>query len=118
LRGTAAASTTAIVTPAPTLAAVVAPASAAPAPAGPQAHSGWMIQVGAFPALEEAKQRLSSVQSRAARFLGSADAFTEPLSKGETTWYRARFAGLDKEQAEAACNYLKHNDVDCMTIKN
>jgi hypothetical protein len=81
-------------------------------------HSGWMIQVGAFPALEEAKQRLSSVQSRAARFLGSADAFTEPLSKGETTWYRARFAGLDKEQAEAACNYLKHNDVDCMTIKN
>jgi D-alanyl-D-alanine carboxypeptidase len=40
------------------------------------------------------------------------------VSKGETTWYRARFAGLAKEQAEAACNYLKHNDVDCMTIKN
>ncbi len=40
------------------------------------------------------------------------------MSKGETTLYRARFAGLGKEQAEAACNYLKHNEVDCMTIKN
>jgi D-alanyl-D-alanine carboxypeptidase len=77
-----------------------------------------MIQVGAFPAVDQAKQRLSAVQSRAARFLASADAFTEPVSKGDTTWYRARFAGLGKEQAEAACNYLKRNDVDCMTIRN
>jgi D-alanyl-D-alanine carboxypeptidase len=77
-----------------------------------------MIQVGAFPAEGEAKQRLSSVQSRASRYLASADAFTESVSKGETVLYRARFAGLGKEQAEAACNYLKHNDVDCMTIKN
>ena len=83
-----------------------------------QAHTGWIIQVGAFPAEDEAKQRLSTVQSRATRFLASADPFTEAVSKGETTLYRARFAGLDKEQAEAACNYLKHNEVDCMTIKN
>jgi D-alanyl-D-alanine carboxypeptidase len=99
------------------------PASAAePAPpaATPQApvHTGWMIQVGAFPAEGEAKQRLSSVQSKASHFLASADAFTESVSKGESVIYRARFAGLGKEQAEAACNYLKHNDVDCMTIKN
>ena len=40
------------------------------------------------------------------------------MSKGDSILYRARFAGLGKEQAEAACNYLKHNDVDCMTIKN
>jgi D-alanyl-D-alanine carboxypeptidase len=83
-----------------------------------QTHAGWIIQVGAFPAEGEAKQRLSSVQSRASKFLASADAFTETVSKGESVWYRARFAGLGKEQAEAACNYLKHNDVDCMTIKN
>jgi D-alanyl-D-alanine carboxypeptidase len=92
------------------------PAQAAPASA--PAHSGWMIQVGAFPAPDEAKQRLASVQSRAARFLASADPFTETISKGEATWYRARFAGLGKAQAEAACNYLKHNDIACMTIKN
>ena len=93
------------------------PRNAAPAPA-PQAHAGWMIQVGAFPAEGEAKQRLTSVQTRASRFLASADPFTEPVNKGDSVLYRARFAGLAKEQAEAACNYLKHNDVDCMTIKN
>jgi D-alanyl-D-alanine carboxypeptidase len=106
--------------PAPS-AAPPATHSAAPAaapPAAPQPHAGWIIQVGAFPAEDEAKQRLSSVQTRASKFLASADAFTESVSKGESTWYRARFAGLAKEQAEAACNYLKHNDVVCMTIKN
>jgi D-alanyl-D-alanine carboxypeptidase len=110
---------------APSAAAPTASAPATPAPthsaaaaAPPQAHSGWIIQVGAFPAEGEAKQRLSSVQSKASRYLASADAFTESVSKGESILYRARFAGLGKEQAEAACNYLKHNDVDCMTIKN
>jgi D-alanyl-D-alanine carboxypeptidase len=101
--------------------AVPAPAAEpAPPAAAPQAavRTGWMIQVGAFPAEGEAKQRLSAVQSKASHFLASADAFTESVSKGESVIYRARFAGLGKEQAEAACNYLKHNDVDCMTIKN
>jgi D-alanyl-D-alanine carboxypeptidase len=109
--------------PAPTAAAaapapVTPAASRTPAAPPPPVHTGWIIQVGAFPAEGEAKQRLSSVQSKASRFLASADAFTETVSKGESTLYRARFAGLGKEQAEAACNYLKHNDVDCMTIKN
>jgi D-alanyl-D-alanine carboxypeptidase len=107
-------------TPAPSASAPAAPASnhgtAAAAPQ--QVHTGWIIQVGAFPAEDEAKQRLSAVQSKAAHFLASADAFTESVSKGESVLYRARFAGLGKEQAEAACSYLKHNDVDCMTIKN
>lgn len=102
---------------APTATPVAAPATHNSAPAAP-IHTGWIIQVGAFPAEGEARQRLSTVQSKASHFLASADAFTETVSKGESTLYRARFAGLGKEQAEAACNYLKHNDVDCMTIKN
>jgi D-alanyl-D-alanine carboxypeptidase len=68
--------------------------------------------------VDQARQRLNMVQSQASRYLASADAFTEPFAKGDTTWYRARFGGLGKEQAEAACNYLKRNDVDCMTIRN
>jgi D-alanyl-D-alanine carboxypeptidase len=105
--------------PSPAPVAPVATRSSAPAAAPQtQAHAGWIIQVGAFPAEGEAKQRLSAVQSKASKFLASADPFTETVSKGEATLYRARFAGLGKDQAEAACNYLKHNDVDCMTIKN
>ena len=99
----------------------VAAAEPAPAPAPaakPQHRSGWMIQVGAYPGEQAAKQRLTTVQSKAAKMLTRAEAFTETVEKGGTTYYRARFAGLDKDSAEAACKYLKRNDVECVTIKN
>ena len=91
--------------------------SAAPA-TKPQHRPGWIIQVGAYPAEEAAKQRLSTVQSKASKMLTGAEAFTETIDKGGTTYYRARFAGLDKDKAEAACKYLKKNDLECVTIKN
>jgi D-alanyl-D-alanine carboxypeptidase len=93
------------------------PAAAAPT-AKPQHKPGWMIQVGAYPAEQAAKQRLSTVQTKASKILTGAEAFTETIDKGGTTYYRARFAGLDKDKAEAACKYLKKNDVECVTIKN
>jgi D-alanyl-D-alanine carboxypeptidase len=93
-------------------------AKAATPTAKPQHRPGWMIQVGAYPAEQAAKQRLSAVQSKAAKMLTGAEAFTETIDKGGTTYYRARFAGLDKDAAEAACKYLKKNDVECVTIKN
>ncbi len=98
-------------------AAVVALPASSPA-SKPQVRSGWMIQVGAFPAEEAAKQQLSSVQSKASKMLTGSDAFTESVERSGTTYYRARFAGLDKDKAEAACKYLKRNDVDCVAIKN
>ena len=108
--------------PAPAAAAPAAAPSpvSAPTPARPQqqVRSGWMIQVGAYQAEQEAKQRLTAVQNKAAKVLGGADPFTETVDKGGTTYYRARFAGLDKDKAEAACKYLKRNDVECVAIKN
>jgi D-alanyl-D-alanine carboxypeptidase len=92
-------------------------AAVAPAPK-PQTRSGWIIQVGAYHAEEEAKQRLSSVRSKASKMLTGADPFTETFDKGGTTYYRARFVGLDKDKAEAACKYLKKNDVECVAMKN
>jgi D-alanyl-D-alanine carboxypeptidase len=83
-----------------------------------QTHSGWIIQVGAFGAEEEAKQRLSAAQSKAKSLLSRADPFTEVVTKGDKTFYRARFAGLEKEQAEAACKYLKRNDIACLAVRN
>jgi D-alanyl-D-alanine carboxypeptidase len=102
------------------LVARATPPAAEPAAAGSKqpARSGWVIQVGAYPDEDTAKQRLSSVKSKASKLLSAADPFTEPTVKGGTTYYRARFAGLDKDQAENACKYLKRNDVDCMAIKN
>jgi len=86
-------------------------------PAKPR--SGWMIQVGAFPEESEAKQRLNAAQGKAKDQLGRADPFTErTVAKGDKALYRARFAGLEKDQAESACKHLKHNQIPCMLVKN
>jgi D-alanyl-D-alanine carboxypeptidase len=111
----------AIPAPRPAAAPAMPPAPAAKtaaAAAKPQHRPGWMIQVGAYPAEQAAKERLSAVQSKASKILTGAEAFTETVDKGGTTLYRARFAGLDKDTAEAACKYLKKNDVECVPIKN
>ena len=77
-----------------------------------------MIQVGAYPVEEEAKQRLSVVQSKASRILRDADPFTESVEKDGTTYYRARFAGLDKDEAEAACKSLKRSGFNCFATRS
>ena len=81
-------------------------------------HSGWMIQVGAFDDEKDARQRLDSVKDKVKTLLGRADPFTEKVDHGKKTFYRARFAGLEKDQAEAACKHLKHTDIPCMLLRN
>jgi D-alanyl-D-alanine carboxypeptidase len=84
----------------------------------PNLRSGWVIQVGAYPGEDEAKSRLKTVQGVARSILASAEPFTERVVKRDATLYRARFAGLDRDEAEAACKYLKRNDIACLAIKN
>jgi D-alanyl-D-alanine carboxypeptidase len=86
----------------------------------PPAHarSGWMIQIGAFDGEDEAKQHLSAAQLKAPSMLAAADPFTERVQKGDKALYRARFAGLDRAMAEAACKQLKRSDIECMAVKN
>jgi D-alanyl-D-alanine carboxypeptidase len=50
--------------------------------------------------------------------LAAADPFTERVQKGDKSLYRARFAGFDKATADATCRQLKHDDFECMTVKN
>jgi D-alanyl-D-alanine carboxypeptidase len=80
------------------------------------ARDGWVIQVGALQSVSEAQERLGSAKSSAASILKRADPFTEKVMKGDKTLYRARFAGLDKSQAEAACRALKHSDIPCILV--
>jgi D-alanyl-D-alanine carboxypeptidase len=102
------------------LAKVAALANDTPAPAEPvtKQRSGWLIQVGALPDETEARQRLEAARSKAKALLGKADPFTERTEKGDKVLYRARFAGLEKNQAEAACKHLKRSDIPCMLLKN
>ena len=40
------------------------------------------------------------------------------VAKGDKKLYRARFAGLDRDQAEAVCRTLKRSEISCITVKN
>ncbi len=83
----------------------------------PVARHGWVVQVGAYEDESEARQHLSSAQAKATRLLGRAEAYTERTIRGAKTYFRARFAGLDRGQAEAACRALKRSDMTCVAIK-
>jgi len=106
---------------APTKIASVAPntpvPTAMPEPTA-KPRSGWIIQIGALPDEKDAWQRLELAQTKAKDLLGKADPFTERIEKGEKVLFRARFAGLEKNQAEAACKHLKRSDIPCMLVKN
>jgi D-alanyl-D-alanine carboxypeptidase len=83
------------------------------------ARTGWIIQVGALETEGEARQRLEAARDQARGLLGKADSFTEPVvARGERKLFRARFAGLDRDQAEAVCRTLKRSDISCITIRN
>jgi D-alanyl-D-alanine carboxypeptidase len=82
-------------------------------------HTGWIIQVGALESESEARQRLEIAREQARGMLSKADPFTEPVvAKGERKLFRARFAGLDSDQAEAVCRTLKRSDISCFTVRN
>lgn len=117
-----------------------APTAAAPAPAAPKlasadpapqpiqmsattkpvvTHSGWIVQVGALESENEAQQRIDAARSSARGLLSKADPFTEPVvAKDNRKLYRARFAGLERDQAEAVCRALKRADISCITVRN
>jgi len=82
-------------------------------------RSGWIVQVGALESESEAKQRIDLARTKASALLSKADPFTETIvSKDNRTLYRARFAGLDRDSAEAVCKTLKRADISCMTVRN
>ncbi|AMA58652.1 D-alanyl-D-alanine carboxypeptidase [Bradyrhizobium sp. CCGE-LA001] len=82
-------------------------------------HSGWIVQVGALESETEAKQRIDAARSSARGLLSKADPFTEPvLAKDNRKLYRARFAGLERDQAEAVCRTLKRAEISCITVRN
>ncbi|BBO06890.1 MULTISPECIES: D-alanyl-D-alanine carboxypeptidase [Bradyrhizobium] len=111
--------------------------TAAPAPAAPKlasadpmpvqmsattkpvaTHSGWIVQVGALESENEAQQRIDAARSSARGLLSKADPFTEVVAKDNRKLYRARFAGLERDQAEAVCRTLKRADISCITVRN
>jgi D-alanyl-D-alanine carboxypeptidase len=95
------------------------PQSSAIKPAAAVSHSGWIIQVGALESESEARARIDLARNQARGLLGKADSFTEPvLARDNRKLFRARFAGLERDQAEAVCRTLKRADISCITVRN
>jgi len=83
------------------------------------ARTGWIVQVGALESENEALQRIDAARNQARGLLAKADPFTEPVvAKGDKKLFRARFAGLGRDQAEAVCRTLKRSDISCITVRN
>ena len=84
--------------------------------AAPTPKGGWIVQIGATDDAGKANDLLirAKAQNRA---LASAKPFTEKFKKGEDTFYRARFAGLDSAAAEQVCRSLKRSGFACFAAK-
>ncbi|MCZ8374606.1 MAG: D-alanyl-D-alanine carboxypeptidase [Beijerinckiaceae bacterium] len=96
--------------PAPAV-AVREPAKTAPA------RTGWVIQLAAAESDAKARSILDQAIEKTGRALKAAEPFTEAVTKGGTTLYRARFAGFDAEEAQAACKTLKRSGFNCFAQK-
>ena len=102
-----------------TVSQAMAYAETAPREQPPTAHTGWIVQVGALESEGEAQQRIDAARSQARGLLSKADSFTQPVvAKGDRKLYRARFAGLERDQAEAVCKTLKRADISCISMRN
>ncbi len=77
-----------------------------------------MIQVGATADAGSAAELLSRARSEGRSALASAKPFTEKVQRGDSTLYRARFAGLEPAEAEAACRALKRSGFACFATRD
>jgi D-alanyl-D-alanine carboxypeptidase len=85
---------------------------------GKQKYLGaFHVQVGAYTSETEAETRLGVVQQEAGDLLDGHLPFTTSFTKDGTEWYRARFAGFSRSNAQIACDALKRMSVDCVVMK-
>jgi D-alanyl-D-alanine carboxypeptidase len=105
--------------PQPLPAPVAQALQAMPQSAPVKVHTGWIVQVGALETEAEAQQRIEAARNSSRGLLTKADSFTEPvIAKDNRKLFRARFAGLERDQAEAVCRALRRSDIVCITVRN
>jgi D-alanyl-D-alanine carboxypeptidase len=76
----------------------------------------YHVQVGAYTSQDEAENRLAMVQQRATALLEGHLPFTASFMKDDKEWFRDRFAGFSKTDAQAACASLKKLSLDCAVM--
>jgi D-alanyl-D-alanine carboxypeptidase len=105
--------------PAPAAQPAAQAPQAMPVSAAVKVHTGWIVQVGALETEAEAQARIEAARNSSRGLLSKADPFTEPVvAKDNRKLFRARFAGLERDQAEAVCRTLRRSDIACMAVRN
>ena len=84
----------------------------------PTIRYGWKIQIAATDDADKASTMLSRAQAENRATLALAKPFTERVQRGDATLYRARFAVLDANAAEAACRSLKRTGFSCFATRD
>ncbi len=85
-----------------------------PAPVTP-----WVIQLAAEGDESQARAVLDDARSRSGRVLAKAAPFTEKVSRGGATLYRARFSGFaEADSAQEACRALKKSGFACFATRS
>jgi D-alanyl-D-alanine carboxypeptidase len=83
----------------------------------PRFEGAYHVQVGAFMSQADAESRLGSVQQRASDLLDGHLPFTATFMKDNKEWFRARFAGFSKDDAQATCEALKKRSFECIIMR-
>ena len=84
----------------------------------PEAPSGWQIQISAAESEAKAKAMLAKARKKGRSALRRTSTFIQPVVKGGTTLYRARFVNFSsKRAAKNACRTLKRSRFNCIALK-
>ncbi|MBJ7577896.1 D-alanyl-D-alanine carboxypeptidase [Devosia sp. MC532] len=95
----------------------VDPINTASAQTGSAQVAGWIVQIGAGPSEDGARTMLSDA-ARKVGSLGDFRSFVEPFDRNGKTFYRARFVGFgDRSAANAMCERLKGQDMQCLAMQ-
>ncbi len=78
---------------------------------------GWHVQVAAGDNRSELTEMLERIKSRNPSLLSTANLYTPKVTRGGSTFYRARFVGFeDKSTARRVCQALKRQRTDCLAL--
>jgi len=82
-----------------------------------QAGGGFHIQVGAYATQAEAERQIALARQRGGAALAAAAPAMIPVQKGNRQLLRARFTGLDANNAASACMELRRQQIDCFVMR-
>ncbi len=75
----------------------------------------WLIQIGAFPSIDGARAYLDKARKLSRNVRGQQPVVIR-VRKGNSVFYRARYAGMSRRQAIRACRELKRRGLSCLPM--